>query len=146
MRKHELVGRQAMVAFLGQLKQAISLRSQLNPAATIWQDLNQAETLKQPCFLIIYFNAAKQTIAFHSVLQKHLNEEEVLSIACTLDARAILLIQNRVKGSVIPTSDDLLITTKLINPGKRSGIDLLDHLIISSYRVASIRQMRSYLW
>lgn len=65
----------------------------------------------------------------------------IIDKALRCGAASIVLAHNHPGGGLNPSEADWLITEKLINIGKLLDIPLMDHIIISSARVVSLREM-----
>jgi len=59
---------------------------------------------------------------------------ETFKIAIMGNAAGIIVIHNHPSGDPDPSSEDINLTKKLYEAGKIIGIDLLDHLIITTNR------------
>jgi DNA repair protein RadC len=56
---------------------------------------------------------------------------EVFREATSARASAIVLFHNHPSGDPTPSTDDLVLTTRMVNAGDIMGIDVLDHLILA---------------
>jgi DNA repair protein RadC len=65
---------------------------------------------------------------------------ETFESAIKRHAAQIIVAHNHPSGSLEPSEDDIKITKRLIEAGKIMGIEVLDHLIISSKTYLSFRQ------
>jgi DNA repair protein RadC len=63
---------------------------------------------------------------------------EVFREATAASAAAIVLFHNHPSGDPTPSSDDLLLTSRMIRAGDIMGIDVIDHLILSEQRYYSL--------
>ncbi len=63
---------------------------------------------------------------------------EVFLAAVALRAAAIVLFHNHPSGDPTPSSDDLVLTTRMVNAGDVMGIDVVDHLILADQRYFSM--------
>ena len=63
---------------------------------------------------------------------------EVFREATSASAAAIVLFHNHPSGDPTPSSDDLLLTSRMIRAGDIMGIDVIDHLILSEQRYYSL--------
>jgi DNA repair protein RadC len=63
---------------------------------------------------------------------------EVFREATAASAAAIVLFHNHPSGDPTPSSDDLLLTGRMIRAGDIMGIDVIDHLILSEQRYYSL--------
>lgn len=91
----------------------------------------------------LYLNSRYQIIhdevvSVGSLTANIVHPREVFQPAVEHSAIAIILAHNHPSDRLEPTTNDLDITRQLITAGQILGIDLLDHLIITSKRYTSI--------
>ena len=60
--------------------------------------------------------------------------------ACRLKASAVIVFHNHPSGNVEPSAEDFDTTKRLVNGGKLIGVQVLDHLVVSSWRWLSFRE------
>ena len=65
---------------------------------------------------------------------------EVFREASAARAASIVLFHNHPSGDPTPSADDLSLTRRLVAAGELMGIDVLDHLVLTSTRYVSIRE------
>jgi DNA repair protein RadC len=63
---------------------------------------------------------------------------EVFREAAAAAAAAIVLFHNHPSGDPAPSTDDLVLTTRMVNAGDIMGIEVLDHLILADQRYYSL--------
>ena len=63
---------------------------------------------------------------------------EVFREATAASAAAIVLFHNHPSGDPSPSTDDLVLTTRLVNAGDVMGIEVVDHLILADQRYYSL--------
>ena len=63
---------------------------------------------------------------------------EVFREATSARAAAIVLFHNHPSGDPTPSSEDLVLTTRMVNAGDIMGIEVLDHLILADQRYYSL--------
>jgi len=98
-------------------------------------------------FVVLYLNARNELI-----LKKHLfvgtlnanliHPREIFANALSANAASVILVHNHPSGDSEPSQADLEITKRLIEAGKIMGIDVLDHVIITKYKVFSFKEKR----
>ncbi len=91
----------------------------------------------------LYLNSRYQlvhdeVISIGSLTSNVVHPREVFQPALERSAVAVILAHNHPSGSLEPTEADLHITEQLVAAGKVLGIELLDHLVITSGRYVSI--------
>lgn len=67
---------------------------------------------------------------------------EVFRPAIRDAAASILLVHNHPSGDPTPSKEDLAVTRRLEDVGKTLGIDVLDHIVVSSGGAISLRETR----
>ncbi len=92
---------------------------------------------KQEHFYCVYLDNKKTIIAdkllyIGTVNYSVVHPREIFKQAYILSASAIICLHNHPSGDVIPSKEDIDLTNKLIKIGKLLGIDVIDHIIISS--------------
>lgn len=102
-------------------------------------------------FIAFHLDAKHQVIGYHEVSKGTLNASlvhprEVFKAALLSNAYAIIVAHNHPSGSVAPSSEDLAVTTQLIKVGKLMGVPLVDHCIVSSDSMNSLRETEPQLW
>ncbi len=93
----------------------------------------------------LYLNSRYQLIhdevvSIGTVTSSVIHPREVFEPAITHGAVAIILAHNHPSGSASPTPADTAITAQLQHAGALLGIDLLDHLILTSKTWATIKK------
>jgi DNA repair protein RadC len=63
---------------------------------------------------------------------------EVFREATAASAAAIVLFHNHPSGDPTPSTDDLVLTTRMVNAGDVMGIEVMDHLILADQRYYSL--------
>jgi DNA repair protein RadC len=96
----------------------------------------------------LYLNSRYQVvhdevISVGSLTSNIVHPREVFQPAIERGAVAIILAHNHPSGRLEPTSADVHITEQLIAAGKVLGIELLDHLVITSSKYVSIMDIVS---
>jgi DNA repair protein RadC len=63
---------------------------------------------------------------------------EVFREAAAASASAIVLFHNHPSGDPTPSTDDLVLTTRMVNAGDIMGIEVVDHVILADQRYYSL--------
>jgi DNA repair protein RadC len=82
-----------------------------------------------------------EVISIGSLTSNVVHPREVFQPAIERGAVAIILAHNHPSGQLEPTTPDIHITEQLVAAGKVLGIELLDHLVITSGQYVSIMEM-----
>ncbi len=93
--------------------------------------------IAQEIVIILLLNAKRHVInripiSIGTVDQTYLCPRDVFRKAIEDNAKSIIIVHNHPSGDPTPSSDDLGITTRLIQGGKILDIEVLDHVIISN--------------
>lgn len=100
-------------------------------------------------FLTLFLNARnvvihQETISIGSLNANIVHPREVFRPAISRAAAALILVHNHPSGDVTPSQEDLKLTTRLVEAGRLLGIEVLDHVIVSSRSYLSFRS-ESYI-
>lgn len=100
---------------------------------------------KQEHFYVLYLNTKNEIIHEEDVFKGSLNSaivhpREIFRIAIKHAAAAIICAHNHPSGDPTPSREDLDVTRRLVEVGKITGIQLLDHLIIGDSRCVSLKE------
>ncbi len=111
--------------------------SKIGQPTDILPALQKYSKRKQEEFIVITLDGAHNVIKIRSVTKGLVNStvvhpREVFRPAIRDNAIAIIIAHNHPSGSLIPSVEDDRITRILREAGKILGIEILDHLIISS--------------
>ncbi|MDD4808999.1 MAG: DNA repair protein RadC [Bacilli bacterium] len=90
---------------------------------------------KQEYFYCVYLDHHKRVIKDKLLFIGTLNHSlvhprEIFKEAYLVSASSIVCVHNHPSGNVLPSSDDLNLTTSLVNVGKVLGVEVIDHIII----------------
>ncbi|MFA7228626.1 MAG: DNA repair protein RadC [Melioribacteraceae bacterium] len=93
-------------------------------------------------FYIVCLNSANKVIRMELISVGHLNASlvharEVFKAAIENNSAGIILLHNHPSGNPEPSTEDIVLTKKLIEAGKIMDIQVIDHLIIAGDKYAS---------
>lgn len=71
---------------------------------------------------------------------------EVYKAAILANSHALIVAHNHPGGSLAASREDLEVTEMLIKAGDLLGIKLVDHIIVSSSGICSMRETHDHLW
>ena len=94
-------------------------------------------------------SARHDVLAYHELSRGTIDgtlvhPREVFKIALLANARAVILAHNHPSGDPTPSADDLALTRRLIAAGELIGIDVLDHVIVTTDQYVSLKE-RGYV-
>ena len=87
-----------------------------------------------------------QVISHGSLSASLVHPREVFKGALIANSHAIIVAHNHPGGSLIPSKEDLETTETLIKAGDLIGVKVIDHIIVSSNGLYSLRENRPSLW
>jgi len=95
-------------------------------------------------FLVLLLNArhevlGKETVSIGSLNASIVHPREVFKPAVLQSAASIVLVHNHPSGDPEPSEEDISITKRLVQAGELLGIAVLDHVILASRGVVSLR-------
>ncbi len=95
-------------------------------------------------FIVLLLNArhevtGRETVSVGSLNASIVHPREVFRPAVVSSAAAVLLVHNHPSGDPEPSEEDLSITKRLVQAGEILGISVLDHVILASRGVVSLR-------
>lgn len=112
------------------------LKKLTNPKA-IWEDTKYLfNNQKQEQFYCLYFNNQHQLIErkllFMGTINKSIvHPREVFKEAYKLSASSIICLHNHPSGNIMPSVEDVKLTSSLVKIGNIQGIPVLDHIIVN---------------
>ncbi len=95
-------------------------------------------------FVVLLLNArhevqARETVSVGSLNASIVHPREVFQPAIVHSAASVVLVHNHPSGDPEPSEEDLEITRRLMQVGELVGIAVLDHVIVASRGVVSLR-------
>lgn len=97
--------------------------------------------------LDVKFNVMGYQIVSRGTLSASLvHPREVFKAALLANSYAIIVAHNHPAGTLTPSPEDIETTKVLIEAGELLGVGVIDHVIVSSNGLRSIRELRPYLW
>lgn len=83
---------------------------------------------------------AVDEISIGTLTASLVHPRETFETAIRRHAAKIILAHNHPSGETEPSDDDLKITRRLVDAGKIMGIDVLDHIIVTSHSYLSFKE------
>ena len=108
--------------------------------------LQELRHAKKEYFVVLYLNARNQLLHKETFSSGTLNADlmhprEVLEPAVRKLATQIVIAHNHPSGDTNPSEDDIAITKRLDEAGKVLGIEIIDHMIVSSNGWTSFKEI-----
>jgi DNA repair protein RadC len=102
-------------------------------------------------FIAFHLDVKFHVIGFHEVSHgtvsaSLVHPREVFKAALLANSTAIIVAHNHPSGSETPSLEDLETTKTLIAAGELLGVKVLDHVIVISTGLTSLRESHGYLW
>lgn len=102
-------------------------------------------------FIAFHLDVKFQVVGYHEVSKGTLSASlvhprEVFKAALLSNAYAIIVAHNHPSGSVAASREDIETTRQLIQAGKIMGVEVVDHCIVSSESMNSLRETEPQLW
>ena len=100
-------------------------------------------------FACIFLDNRHRFIAFEKLFYGTINQatihhREVVKAALAYNAAAVIVAHNHPSGSHKPSAEDVLITMQLSKSLEMVDIRLLDHFIVTSKQVSSLKEDESF--
>lgn len=95
-------------------------------------------------FVVLLLNArhelqSRETVSIGSLNASIVHPREVFQPAILHSAASVVLVHNHPSGDPEPSDEDLNITRRLVQVGELVGIAVLDHVIVATRGVVSLR-------
>ncbi len=87
-----------------------------------------------------------QIVSHGTVSASLVHPREVFKAALLANSTSIIVAHNHPTGSLEPSREDIEVTEILIKAGDLLGVKVLDHLIVSSSGIKSLREYYAHLW
>lgn len=119
-------------------------RPVIKSADDAFEQLGYLRNRKQECFALLTLDGAHRlidnSIIFIGTLDQSLvHPREIFAKAIEDRAAAVILAHNHPSGNAEPSPEDIRITNKLEQAGELLGIEMLDHLIVTTRGYRSLR-------
>ncbi|MEI6494564.1 MAG: DNA repair protein RadC [bacterium] len=111
----------------------------------VWRELKDIREHKKEHFVVFYLDTRNQEVKREVVSVGTLNANlvhprEVYEPAIKCSAAQIIVAHNHPSGNAEPSSEDIVVTKRLIEAGKILGIELLDHVVVAKDSHTSLKE------
>ncbi|MGI8608220.1 MAG: RadC family protein [Candidatus Dormibacteria bacterium] len=83
----------------------------------------------------------RELVAVGGLRASVIQPRDILAPALRLPAAGIVLVHNHPSGDTTPSREDVEVTKQLVAAARLLGLELLDHLVVSSTRCSSLREL-----
>jgi DNA repair protein RadC len=102
--------------------------------------------LQKEHFVCLFLNTknvviGKETLSIGTLDSTLVHPREVFKAAVQRSASSIICVHNHPSGDPTPSSEDVSMTSRLLEAGRMMGIHVLDHVIIGDNRYASLKEL-----
>lgn len=142
------VGKACQIVATGELGRRFYDRNQngilpIRNAKDVYDYLQDMRNLPKEHLRGLYLNSHNriirdEVISIGTINSNMIHPREVFRPAIESNAAAVILAHNHPSGEAIPSNEDVIITKQLVEAGKIMGITLLDHVIITKDKFASV--------
>ena len=127
------------------LKKGMGIMPAISRPSDVLPLISDIKDKKKEYFVAIFLNARNQVIGREDVSVGSLNASlvhprECYAPALELRAASLICIHNHPSSDCTPSREDIELTRRLVKAGEVLGIELLDHLVISSERFLSMKE------
>jgi len=117
----------------------------VNSPEDVLREVEHIKENKKENFVVLYLDARnkliyKETVSIGTLNANLVHPREVFEPAVRNLAAQIILADNHPSGDPEPSEDDLEITKRLVEAGKILGIELADHVIITTDGFLSFKE------
>lgn len=103
----------------------------------------------QEVLLLVALNTKNKINAIHRVFVGSINSSvahprEIFRSALLNNASRILIYHNHPSSDVTPSEEDIRFTKRIFEAGELIGIEVLDHIIVSSNEAYSFKENQTY--
>lgn len=108
-------------------------------------ELKEIAAKKQEYVVILYLNARhelikKETVGLGNLNTNLIEPKEIFAPALATPCSGIIMAHNHPSGDPTPSRDDLGFTKRIWEGGRIMGIDLVDHIIVTSESYFSFKE------
>lgn len=111
----------------------------------IWEELRDIRSHKKEHFIAFYLDTRndlihKEIISIGTLNSSLVHPRELFEPAIKYLSAQLIIAHNHPSGDSSPSDDDLVLTKRLVEAGKILGIEVLDHVIVTSDSFFSFKE------
>ena len=144
--------RDGLSRFVTQVRQPVSVATPKEVARYLIQNVYQPiEAFEQEEFWVLILSA-RQMVTHSAMISRGTVDStvcrpaDVYREAVRLNARSIVVAHNHPSGEPEASSEDQLMTQRLISAGRIIDINLVDHVIVATGGWYSLKEQRPQVW
>lgn len=128
------------------IKQTLQTPQQIIPFAKSIFDGKEEEQL------VVLFLSAEQSVISSQIIAKGENNfikcstRKIMEEALKIKANSIILLHNHPSGNTLPSNGDIEFTKKVVSAATLLGIVLLDHIIVGTQKIYSLKLEKEFLF
>ena len=131
------------------LDRGMGMDKPITSPADALPELRHIRDLRKEHFVCIYLNARNiiiktETISVGSLNASLVHPREVYAPAVGISAASVILGHNHPSGDCTPSREDIQLTKRMVQAGEIMGIEIVDHLIVSSDRFLSMKEANCF--
>lgn len=120
-------------------------KKEIFSAKDAWKLCGDISESKKEHFVVFYLDTQnylieRQIISIGTLNSSLVHPREVFEPAIALNSASIIIAHNHPSGDLSPSDEDKKITKRLVEAGKITGIDVLDHIILDKKGYLSFQQ------
>jgi DNA repair protein RadC len=114
--------------------------------ADVLAHVQDLRTAPQERAVALYLDArnrplGRELVSVGGLRASVIQPRDVLAPALRIPAAALVLVHNHPSGDCTPSAEDIQVTRQLAAAAELLGLELLDHLVVSARRCASLREL-----
>jgi DNA repair protein RadC len=114
--------------------------------ADVLAHVQDLRTAPQERAVALYLDArnrplGRELVSVGGLRASVIQPRDVLAPALRIPAAALILVHNHPSGDCTPSAEDIQVTRQLAAAAQLLGLELLDHLVVSARRCASLREL-----
>jgi len=111
----------------------------------VWREMRDIRDKKKEFFVVFYLDVKSQVlerkiVSVGSLDSSIVHPREVFEFAIRTNSAQIVVAHNHPSGNLDPSDADFAVTKRLVHAGEILGIELLDHVIVTSKSSFSLRR------
>lgn len=130
---------------LGRRVAAPATPNRLLSSQEVYREVAYLANKKQEHLVVLYINArfellSKRTVSIGSLNSNLVQMRDIFEPALQLPCYGCFLSHNHPSGDATPSSDDVMVTQRVVEAGQLLGIEVFDHLVIGQSGFVSLRE------